>query len=81
VPATVSGRPGCTALPLAVSSDELRMALGCIGMRTFTGIADDLLLAAVHGGKIGELTEALHTTVTANPGMKSFYDGMKTQFA
>jgi len=50
-------------------------------MRTFTGIADDLLLAAVPGGKIGELTAALHTTVTANAGMKSFYDGMKAQFA
>lgn len=79
--ATVSGRPGCTALPMAISSDEPRMALGCIGMRTFTGIADDLLLAAVPGGKIGELTAALDTTVTANAGMKSFYDEKKAQFA
>ena len=80
-PATVSGRPGCTALPLAMSGDEPKMALGCIGMRTFTEIADDLLLASVPGGKIAELVTALQGTVTANAGMKSFYADKKAQFA
>jgi uncharacterized protein (DUF169 family) len=78
--ATVSGRPGCTALPLAMASDQPRMALGCIGMRTFTGVANDLLLAAVPGGKVEGLVESLQTTVTANAGMKDFYEGMKAQF-
>jgi uncharacterized protein (DUF169 family) len=77
----VSGRPGCTALPLAISSDEPKMALGCIGMRTFTDIASDLLLASVPGGKIAELVTALQATVTANAGMQAFYAGMKAQFA
>jgi uncharacterized protein (DUF169 family) len=80
-PATVSGRPGCTALPLAMASGEPKMALGCIGMRTFTGIADDRLLAAVPGDKIDELTAALETTVAANAGMQAFYEGHKAQFA
>ena len=80
-PATVSGRPGCTALPLAVKTDEPKMALGCIGMRTFTGIGDDRLLAAVPGDKIEELTAAVEAAVTANAGMRSFYEGHKAQFA
>lgn len=80
-PATVSGRPGCTALPLAVTTGEPKMALGCIGMRTFTGIANDRLLAAVPGDKVGELTAALETAVAANAGMQSFYEGHKAQFA
>ena len=79
-PGTVSGRPGCTALPLAIIDSEPKMALGCIGMRTFTGIADDRLLATVPGEKLAELTAALTTTVTANAGMQSFYEGHKAQF-
>lgn len=80
-PATVSGRPGCTALPLAIATDEPKMALGCIGMRTFTGVANDKLLAAVPGDKLAELTAALEKTVASNAGMQSFYEGHKAQFA
>lgn len=80
-PPTVSGRPGCTAIPLAMVSDEPKMALGCIGMRTFTGIADDRLLVTVPGDKLDELTATLQTTVTANAGMQSFYEAHKAQFA
>jgi uncharacterized protein (DUF169 family) len=80
-PGTVSGRPGCTALPLAMATEEPKMALGCIGMRTFTGIANDRLLAAVPGDKVAELTAELEKTVTANAGMQSFYEGHRAQFA
>ena len=80
-PATVSGRPGCTALPLALSSGEPGMAFGCIGMRTFTEIPDDRVLAVLPGGKVAEFVEALQATVTANAGMKAFYEGHKAQFA
>lgn len=79
-PATVSGRPGCTALPLAVSSGEPKMALGCIGMRTFTGIGKDHLLATVPGEKIDDLVTALQAAVAANAGMQSFYEGHRAQF-
>lgn len=80
-PATVSGRPGCTALPLAASSGEPKMALGCVGMRTFTEVGDDRLLAAVPGAKVAEFTASLKATVAANAAMKSFYEGHKAQFA
>ncbi|MFE9748289.1 DUF169 domain-containing protein [Saccharothrix saharensis] len=77
----VSGRPGCTALALALESQQPRMALGCIGMRTFTGIAADRLLAVLPGARVGEFVEALKVTVTANAGMKSFYEGKLAQFS
>jgi uncharacterized protein (DUF169 family) len=76
----VSGRPGCTALPLAIDSQQPRMALGCVGMRTFTGIVDERMLAVLPGGKVGEFVAALKVTVAANAGMKSFYEGKLAQF-
>lgn len=78
---TVSGRPGCAALPLALDSEEPRMALGCIGMRTFTGIADDRMLAVLPGSKIADFVSALQVTATANAGMKTFYEGHRAQFS
>jgi uncharacterized protein (DUF169 family) len=80
-PATVSGRPGCAALPLAASSDEPKMALGCVGMRTFTGIATDRILAVLPGDKLEQFVSALQRVVSANAGMKEFYEGHKAQFA
>lgn len=78
--ATVSGRPACTALPLAAQSGDPKVSLGCIGMRTFTGISDDRLLAAVPGAKLAEFATALKSTVAANAAMKEFYEGHKAQF-
>ncbi|MFC5288460.1 DUF169 domain-containing protein [Actinokineospora guangxiensis] len=79
-PATVSGRPGCTALPLAHASGEPKVSVGCIGMRTFTGVGDDRMLAAVPGAKLAEFTSALQATVESNKAMKAFYEGHKAQF-
>ncbi|MFJ4099859.1 DUF169 domain-containing protein [Amycolatopsis japonica] len=79
-PMDVSGRPGCAALPLALKSQAPRMALGCIGMRTFTDISDDRILAVLPGGIAGEFVSALEATVAANAEMKKFYDTAKASF-
>ncbi|WP_199749217.1 DUF169 domain-containing protein [Amycolatopsis sp. WAC 01376] len=79
-PMDVSGRPGCAALPLALKSQTPRMALGCIGMRTFTDIADDRILAVLPGGLAEEFVSALETTVAANAEMKKFYETAKAGF-
>jgi uncharacterized protein (DUF169 family) len=79
-PMDVSGRPGCAALPLALERQEPRMALGCAGMRTFTDIPDDRMLAVLPGARTAELVGALDTTVTANAGMKRFYAAVKAPF-
>ncbi|XVS62046.1 DUF169 domain-containing protein [Actinosynnema sp. CA-299493] len=77
----VTGRPACSALALAMDTGQPRMALGCIGMRTFTGIAADRMLAVLPGAKVGEFVEALKVTVQANAGMKEFYESKLAQFA
>lgn len=73
----VSGRPGCAALPLAMGSGAPGMSLGCAGMRTFTGIGDDLTLAAIPGSALGTFVDALASTVDANAAMRSFYEAHK----
>lgn len=80
-PTNVFGRPTCAALPLAIQDERPSMSLGCIGMRTFTGIPEDRLLAVLPGAKLGHFVDALEGTVTANQQMEEFYKGHKAQFA
>jgi uncharacterized protein (DUF169 family) len=77
----VSGRPGCAALALAHSQNQARMSLGCMGMRTFTGISDDRVLAALPGESLPAFIEALQTTHDANEQMRQFYEGRKASLA
>lgn len=76
-----TGRPGCAALPLSVSQGAPVMSFGCAGMRTFTRIADDLLLIAVPGSKLADFAEALEKAGRANDHMLGMYQGMASQFA
>jgi uncharacterized protein (DUF169 family) len=77
----VSGRPGCTALALADQQQAARLSLGCMGMRTFTQIGPDRILASLPGGELAGLVGALERTTTANAAMESFYQGQAEQFA
>jgi uncharacterized protein (DUF169 family) len=76
-PMGVSGRPGCAALPLALQNDRPQASLGCAGMRTFTEIPDDRMLAVLPGDRVAEFVTALETTVQSNAAMLDFYQGHK----
>jgi len=78
--ATVFGRPTCAALPAALRQSRPTMSLGCIGMRTFTGIPGQLMLAAVPGAEAERFVDALQTTLSANRDMESFYRRHLAQF-
>ena len=80
-PAPLLGRPACAALPLALANDRAAFSLGCMGMRTFTDIADDRLLAVVPGDRLGELADALDAIAAANATMAAYYQEKKAQFA
>lgn len=80
-PAAVWGRPACAALPLALQSSQSTFSLGCTGMRTFTEISEDRLLAVLPGSQAGELVDALETVVQANQAMRAFYEGRKASLA
>ena len=64
---------GCAALPLALSSNQPGLSLGCAGMRTFTEIGDDLALAVVPGTAVAKFVDALDGMVESNTTMRSFY--------
>jgi uncharacterized protein (DUF169 family) len=76
-PMDVTGRPGCAALPLAMRDDQPRMSLGCAGMRTFTEIGDELILAIVPGNALSRFVDDLAGTMESNAVMREFYSAQK----
>jgi uncharacterized protein (DUF169 family) len=75
---TTTGRPGCGALPLAMSEGTPSISLGCAGMRTFTGIDDGRLLVAVPGSALERFAAALPEIAGVNATMDRFYAGQLT---
>lgn len=73
----ITGRPGCAALPLALHSNQPGMSLGCVGMRTFTEISDDMNLAVIPGSALAGFVDALEGTVDSNATMRSYYSARK----
>jgi uncharacterized protein (DUF169 family) len=69
----VSGRPGCAAIPRALQRDKPGLSLGCAGMRTFSGISEEELLAVVPGGRLEAFAEAVEHTVSVNETVMAYY--------
>jgi len=80
-PSVVFGRPACAALPAGMALNRPVMSLGCMGMRTFTEVARDRLLAAVPGSRLQAFADALASMRNINDGMASFYLSRKENFA
>jgi uncharacterized protein (DUF169 family) len=80
-PARVSGRPACASMPLAIQGQQPTLSFGCIGMRTFTEVADDRMLAVIPGDRLDAFVEALRGTADANRAMLSFYESRKAEVA
>jgi uncharacterized protein (DUF169 family) len=76
-PGATLGRPACAALPASVEKDRPVISFGCMGMRTFTEIADDLLLAVLPGTKLEEFADKLLSLRRINDTMASFYVSRK----
>lgn len=80
-PLRMRGRPACTAIPLAMADGHSTLSLGCMGMRTFTEIADDRLLAVLPGENAAAFVEALEGITRANATMHGYYEQKKAAFA
>lgn len=78
-PTTATGRPACAVLPLAMVNGRPSLSLGCMGMRTFTEVAEDRMVAAIPADKLDEFSAALERTMAANAQMQSFYEEHKRQ--
>jgi len=81
LPTPTWGRPACAALPGAVERGQPALSLGCLGMRTFTEVSGDRLLAVLPGEKARDFLNALRSTLEANEAMRLFYEGHKVKFA
>lgn len=77
----VFGRPACAALPRSIDLDRPVMSLGCIGMRTFTEVANDRLLAVLPGSRLAAFADGLASMRRINDQMASFYASRKDNFA
>lgn len=76
-----TGRPGCAALPAALASGSAALSMGCAGMRTFTEIPDDRMLAVIPGDGIAAFADDLERITAANDTMLTFYRGRKAELA
>jgi uncharacterized protein (DUF169 family) len=79
-PTAVFGRPACAALPVAFGNSESALSLGCMGMRTFTAISQDRMLAVLPGENAADFAGTLKSTLAANETMREFYEGHKAKF-
>jgi uncharacterized protein (DUF169 family) len=76
-PTQVYGRPACTALPLAMKGGHPTVSFGCAGMRTFTAVSDDRLLAVIPGAALERFAAALLETKSVNQTMCAVYEARK----
>ena len=67
------GRPACAAIPQSAAKSQALLSLGCIGMRTFTEIAPDRLLAVVPGKILDGFAAEVSRLRDVNDGMERFY--------
>lgn len=74
------GRPACGALAVAANENKPTLSFGCSGMRTFTEVQDDKLLASLPGSILESLPSKLQRTIQANQEMLAFYRQHKMQF-
>jgi len=71
------GRPSCAAIPVALNRGIATQSLGCMGMRTFTEVAQDRLLGVLPKQLLETLPEALERVAHANQAMTQHYRGQK----
>ena len=76
----VLGRPACSALPMALSQSRPMLSMGCLGMRTFTEVGGDRMLAVIPGTELERFADGLDAVLAANVQMASVYDAQKAAF-
>lgn len=76
-----SSGPACGVLPSTLSSDAPTISSWCMGMRTFTEIQDDRLLADVPGARIEAFVDELDQAVAANGTVQVYYENKNAGLA
>jgi uncharacterized protein (DUF169 family) len=69
----VTGRPACAALPAGINQNRPVLSFGCMGMRTFTEIGGNRMLATIPGALLAGFAAQLRAMRSTNDAMQSFY--------
>lgn len=72
------GRPTCMALPAALAHGMVA-STGCVGNRTYTGLEDGELYAAVPGRDLATLAETVRTISSANATLREYHEARRQQ--
>ena len=72
-PATVYGRPGCGAIPIALSTQAPSQSLGCTGMRINSRISGEYMLIAIPGDAVSELADSVSQMKQTHTHMEAHY--------
>ena len=73
-PAGVYGRPGCAAIPVALSHGNVAQSFGCTGMRINSAISDEFMLMAVPGDRVESLAGSLSQVTDVHAKMTAHYE-------
>ena len=72
--AATFGRPGCAAIPVALSAGRPSQSFGCVGMRINSGISDQFMLMAVPGDQLESLADSLNGINSTHALLKTHYE-------
>ncbi len=75
------GRPTCAVIPRTMQTGATSMSFGCVGARTYIGLATSELVLTIPGGEFATLVERLETTVAANAELVLFHQQQKVRFS
>jgi uncharacterized protein (DUF169 family) len=75
------GRPTCAVIPRTMQTGATSMSFGCVGARTYIGLATSELVLTIPGGEFATLVERLETTVAANAALAPFHQQQKVRFS
>ncbi|MFQ6030301.1 MAG: DUF169 domain-containing protein [Dehalococcoidia bacterium] len=69
----ILGRPGCAALPIALTQGKPSQSFGCVGMRINSGAPGDSLLMAVPGNMLENMDADLAAVGQVHQQMEQHY--------
>ena len=74
------GRPTCAVIPRTLQTGQTSMSFGCVGARTYTGLASSELVLTIPAANLAGLVERLQITVAANEALAPFHEQQKATF-
>ena len=76
---TLTGRPTCAAIPVALNSGTAALSVGCIGNRVYTGLGPQDVVMCIPGSQLAAVASALSSVVKNNADLETIHSEKKAQ--